>query len=54
MITEYVAPYNTIRQHFYVRLAGYEDVNDSQRLSVDLVIRAITGKNDKALDTAHN
>jgi len=29
------------------RLAGYEDVNDAERLSVDPVMRAITGKKDK-------
>ena len=29
--------------------AGYEDVNDAERLSVDPVMRAITGKKDKRL-----
>ena len=32
-----------LRQSIYSRLAGYEDVNDAERLSVDPVIRAITG-----------
>ena len=33
-----------LRQSVYSRLAGYEDVNDAERLSVDPVLRAITGK----------
>ncbi len=33
-----------MRQSVYSRLAGYEDVNDAQRLSVDPVMIAITGK----------
>ena len=33
-----------LRQSIYSRLAGYEDVNDAERLSVDPVMRAITGK----------
>lgn len=33
-----------LRQSVYSRLAGYEDVNDAGRLSVDPVMRAITGK----------
>ena len=33
-----------IRQSVYSRLAGYEDVNDAERLSVDPAMRAITGK----------
>jgi len=36
-----------LRQSVYTRLAGYEDVNDAQRLSVDPVMRAVTGKNKK-------
>jgi len=36
-----------LRQWIYSRLAGYEDVNDAQRLSVDPVMRAITGKKGK-------
>tara|TARA_B100002003_G_C14104531_1_gene531277 strand:- start:251 stop:1582 length:1332 start_codon:yes stop_codon:yes gene_type:complete len=36
-----------LRQSIYSRLAGYEDVNDAERLSVDPVMRAITGKKDK-------
>ena len=36
-----------LRQSIYSRLAGYEDVNDADRLSVDPVMRAITGKKDK-------
>jgi hypothetical protein len=35
---------NLLRQSVYSRLAGYEDVNDAQRLAVDPVIRAVTGK----------
>ena len=33
-----------LRQSIYSRLAGYEDVNDAEPLSVDPVLRAITGK----------
>ena len=33
------------RQSVYSRLAGYEDVNDAHRLSVDPTMRRITGKN---------
>ncbi len=33
-----------LRQSIYSRLAGYEDVNNAERLSVDPVMRAITGK----------
>jgi len=33
-----------LRQSIYSRLAGYEDVNDAELLSVDPVMRAITGK----------
>ena len=40
------------RQSIYIRLAGYEDVNDAQRLSVDPVMRAITGKKDKGKQAA--
>ena len=36
-----------LRQSIYSRLAGYEDVNDAARLSIDPVMRAITGKKDK-------
>src|ERR1700736_4433149 len=32
-----------IRQSIYSRLAGYEDVNDADRLCVDPVMRAIVG-----------
>jgi len=35
---------NLLRQSVYSRLAGYEDVNDAQRLSVDPVMRAVVGK----------
>ena len=38
---------NLLRQSVYSRLAGYEDVNDAQRLSVDPVMRAVTGKRKK-------
>ncbi len=37
-----------LRQSVYTRLAGYEDVNDAQRLSVDPVMRAVTGKRKNA------
>jgi hypothetical protein len=33
-----------LRQSIYSRLAGYEDVNDAERLSIDPVMRTITGK----------
>ena len=33
-----------LRQSIYSHLAGYEDVNDAERLSVDPVMRALTGK----------
>ena len=33
-----------LRQSVYSRLAGYEDVNDAHRLSVDPTMRRITGK----------
>ena len=33
-----------LRQLIYSRLAGYEDVNDAERLAVDPVMRVITGK----------
>jgi hypothetical protein len=39
---------NLLRQSVYSRLAGYEDVNDAQRLSVDYVMRAVTGKKKNA------
>ena len=35
------------RQSVYSRLAGYEDVNDAHRLSVDPTMRRITGKKDE-------
>ena len=38
---------NLLRQSVYSRLAGYEDVNDAGRLSVDPAMRAVTGKNKK-------
>jgi len=41
-----------LRQSIYSRLAGYDDVNDAQRLSVDPVMRAITGKKDKGKHAA--
>ena len=41
-----------LRQSIYSRLAGYEDVNDAGRLSVDPVMRAITGKKDKGKQAA--
>ena len=39
---------NLLRQSVYSRLAGYEDVNDAERLSVDPVMRAVTGKKKNA------
>ncbi|NIO49779.1 MAG: IS1380 family transposase [Candidatus Aminicenantes bacterium] len=39
---------NLLRQSVYTRLAGYEDVNDAQCLSFDLVMRAVTGKKKNA------
>ena len=33
-----------LRQSIYSRLANYEDVNDTECLSVDPVMRAITGR----------
>ena len=41
-----------LRQSIYSRLAGYEDVNDAERLSVDPVMRAITGKKDNSKQAA--
>ena len=41
-----------LRQSIYSRLAGYEDVNDAERLSIDPVMRAITGKKDKGKQAA--
>ena len=32
-----------LRQSIYSRLAGYEDVNDAQRLCVDPAMRAVVG-----------
>jgi hypothetical protein len=44
---------NLLRQSIYSRLTGYEDVNDAQRLAVDPVMRAVTGKkkNAASIDT---
>jgi len=39
---------NLLRQSVYSRLAGYEDVNDAERLSVDPVMRAVIGKKKNA------
>ena len=41
-----------LRQSVYSRLAGYEDVNDAERLFVDPVMRAITGKKDNGKQAA--
>jgi len=41
-----------LRQSVYSRLAGYEDVNDAERLSIDPVMRAITGKKDNGKQAA--
>jgi len=35
-----------LRQSIYSRLAGYEDVNDAERLARDPVMRTITGKRE--------
>ncbi|MFC1509461.1 hypothetical protein ACFL60_07245 [Candidatus Omnitrophota bacterium] len=35
-----------LRQSIYSRLAGYKDVKDTERLSVDPIMRSNTGKND--------
>ena len=44
-----------LRQSIYRRLAGYEDVNDAERLSIDPVMRAITGKKVRTLfDNYHD
>ena len=42
---------NLMRQSVYSRLVGYEDVNDAHRLSVDPVMRAVTGKKKNAAST---
>jgi len=39
---------NLLRQSVYTRLAGYEDVNDSQRLSVNPVMRTAAEKKKNA------
>ena len=36
-----------LRQSVYSRLAGYEDVNDAHRLSVDPAMRRVTGKKNE-------
>jgi len=41
-----------LRQSIYSHLAGYEDVNDAERLSIDPVMREITGKQDKGKQAA--
>ena len=41
-----------LRQSIYSRLAGYEDVNDAERLSVDPVMRAIIGNKDNVKQAA--
>ena len=38
-----------LRQSVYSRLAGYEDVNDAHRLSVDPTMRRVTGKKNEDL-----
>jgi len=39
---------NLLRQSVYTRLAGYEDVNDAQCLSIDPAMRAVAGKKKNA------
>ena len=41
-----------LRQSIYSRLAGYDDVNDAELLSVDPVMRVITGKKDTGKQAA--
>jgi len=41
-----------LRQSMYSRIAGYEDVNDAERLSVDPVMQAIIGKKDNGKQAA--
>ena len=41
-----------LRQSVFSRLAGYEDVNNAERLPVDPVMWAITGKKDKGKQAA--
>jgi len=41
-----------LRQSIYSCLAGYEDIDDTELLSVDPVMRAITGKKDKGKQAA--
>jgi len=41
-----------LRQSVYNRLAGYEDVNDAERLSLDPVMRVITGKKNRGKNAA--
>ena len=36
-----------LRQSVYSRLAGHEDVNNAEHLSIDPVMRMITGKKNK-------
>ena len=43
-VTSQHAMATLLRQSIYSRLAGYEDVNDAERLSVDPVMRALTGE----------
>jgi hypothetical protein len=43
---EFTAPgsLRTVRQSLFGRLAGYEDVNDAERLAHDPALRAIVGR----------
>jgi len=38
-----------LRQSVFGRLAGYEDVNDAERLALDLVMRQIVGERASSL-----
>jgi len=42
-----------LRQSVFSRLAGYGDVNDAERLSIDPVMQAITGKKERGKQAAN-
>ncbi len=41
-----------LRQGVYGRLAGYEDVNDAERLRIDPAMRRVVGGRTKAKEAA--